>query len=74
MPTKEVRLGIIHQGNETFSSESERIIEEDEVSKLNIATYEEVEEMLDDVFNNQRENNIATEEEVKEMLNDIFEE
>lgn len=73
LPTKEVRLGIIQKGNETFLSESERIIEESKNLELNIATHEEIEELLNDLLNAGEEgSNIATEQEIMEMLDDIL--
>lgn len=57
LPTKEARLGIIQKGNETFLSESERIIEKNKDIELNIATYEETEELLNDLLTDVLNNN-----------------
>lgn len=73
LPTRYVRLGLIHQGNETFSSESEQLIIEKESGELelDIASDEEVNEMLDEVFSNIGIE-IASDTEINEMLNEIF--
>ena len=52
LPTKYARLGIIHQGGEILEQESVHMKEDYDQGgfDLNIATPEEIDEMLDDVF------------------------
>lgn len=53
LPTKYQRLGRIHQGSQILSEESAHMIEDYQEGKeeLHIATNQEIEEMLDDIFN-----------------------